>query len=622
MKKRGKVLIWVVAVAAVAALVWAIARPSEPSYQGKRLSVWLREFDHVDDARDVAGAREAVTMMSSNTLPFLVKQLGAHDPFLKRLLIDVLNKQSVIQWRPRMAEEEQYTAWQAFEVLGVTAAPAIPQVASLLTQADTADAAVCALAGIGPPALPALIGALTNRNAFGRAGIPSGLLHVAEDKHALVPVFLGCLSDADPALRATAAHALGWMRIEGATVVPALVPLMLDAAPRVRSHAAQAIGRFALLPELVVPALVRGIGDSDLMTRMNSVSGLAAFGQSAAAALPALEIAANGPDGVTSSRAKRAVLRIQCQIRDGAIVRGPQGNKTIALMFTGHEFAEGGETILDELKEHQARASFFFTGDFMVNTNFDRIIGRVINEDHLLGPHSDKHLLYCSWEKDRKLLVTREQFRADLNHNREKIRKAADRLDERVPPASTLPNPEFLEAFKRRYGFKPDTNAPETSAQQERPATASPDPELAEAFRRRYGVDLVAYPPARRFHSTTDFRYFLPPYEHYNRQIADWTAEAGMTLINYTPGTRSNADYTGEADQNYMSSQAIFDSIRKLEREDPNGLNGFILLLHIGAGPGRADKFHTRFGELLDVLSAKGYQFVRVDELLEAKETK
>ena len=47
-------------------------------------------------------------------------------------------------------------------------------------------------------------------------------------------------------------------------------------------------------------------------------------------------------------------------------------------------------------------------------------------------------------------------------------------------------------------------------------------------------------------------------------------------------------------------------------------MNGFILLLHIGSGPGRTDKFPTRFGELLDYLAGKGYEFVRVDELLEA----
>jgi len=98
--------------------------------------------------------------------------------------------------------------------------------------------------------------------------------------------------------------------------------------------------------------------------------------------------------------------------------------------------------------------------------------------------------------------------------------------------------------------------------------------------------------------------------------------DSRQTLINFTPGTRSNADYTGEADTNFVSSQAIFESIVNKERADPHGLNGFILLLHIGSGPDRADKFHTRFGKLLDFLSNKGCQFVRVDELLELKPTR
>lgn len=114
-------------------------------------------------------------------------------------------------------------------------------------------------------------------------------------------------------------------------------------------------------------------------------------------------------------------------------------------------------------------------------------------------------------------------------------------------------------------------------------------------------------------------KYFLPPYEHYNQEIADWSREMGLTLVNYTPGTRSNADYTGEADKNFVPSQIIYDSIVNKEQKDPYGLNGFILLLHIGAGPGRADKFPARFGDLLDYLAGKGYQFVRVDELLDAK---
>jgi len=45
-------------------------------------------------------------------------------------------------------------------------------------------------------------------------------------------------------------------------------------------------------------------------------------------------------------------------------------------------------------------------------------------------------------------------------------------------------------------------------------------------------------------------------------------------------------------------------------------LNGFILLMHIGAGRDRADKFYTRLPALIKYLKAKGYHFQRVDQLL------
>lgn len=406
--------------------------------------------------------------------------------------------------------------------------------------------------------------------------------------------------------------------------IPQISLLLTNPDTAVREASIGTLGKIRSQPQVVVPALIPFVSDTDPITKIKALIALGAFGQDAASAIPALQKAASSPDVVTRSRAKWALTRVQCEMRDGAIVRGPKANRAIALVFTGHEFAEGGETILDELKKHQARASFFFTGDFMVNTNFEPLIRRIINENHLLGPHSDKHLLYCSWEKERKTLVTREQFRSDLERNREKIRKAADQLDERpLALGEVTPlDPQVFEAFRRRYGLDVNTNSPAAPEQREQSAASLKGTEVAEALGRRYAAEGVTNIPVRRINSDSEFSYFLPPYEHYNREIADWTAEMGMILINFTPGTRSNADYTGEADRNFVSSQVIFDSILKKEREDPHGLNGFLLLLHIGAGPGRADKFHTRFGELLDVLAARGYQFVRVDELLEPKETR
>jgi peptidoglycan/xylan/chitin deacetylase (PgdA/CDA1 family) len=232
----------------------------------------------------------------------------------------------------------------------------------------------------------------------------------------------------------------------------------------------------------------------------------------------------------------------ECELREGGIIRGPRNEKKIALMFTGHTFAEGGPAILDQLDRHHARASFFLTGDFLANPDFKSMVGRMIKEGHYLGPHSDKHLLYCPWEGLKKTLVSREVFTADLENNLRKI---------------------------EGFGIK-------------RPR----------------------------------IKYWLPAYEWYNQEIVDWSKSLGLTLVNFTPGTRSNADYTEDNAKNFVSSKTILESIIKKEQQDPDGLNGFFLLLHIGAGPARTDKMSARFGELLDYLSGKGYQFVRVDELL------
>ena len=110
----------------------------------------------------------------------------------------------------------------------------------------------------------------------------------------------------------------------------------------------------------------------------------------------------------------QAPARAGREVSEGAVVRGPREGHRLALVFTGHEFAEGGETILDELAKHCARASFFLTGDFLANPRFEPLVRRIVKEGHYLGPHSDKHLLYCTWDQGRKTLVAKEAFAADL----------------------------------------------------------------------------------------------------------------------------------------------------------------------------------------------------------------
>jgi len=111
-------------------------------------------------------------------------------------------------------------------------------------------------------------------------------------------------------------------------------------------------------------------------------------------------------------------------------------------------------------------------------------------------------------------------------------------------------------------------------------------------------------------------RYFIPPYEWYNERISEWTTEAGFQLINYTHGTLSNADYTTPDMPNYRSSDIIYKSIVDFEGKSTCGLNGFILLIHIGTAPERTDKFYLLLDDLIDWLKQNNYDLIRIEELL------
>ncbi|GAA3975456.1 hypothetical protein GCM10022246_29960 [Pedobacter ginsengiterrae] len=111
--------------------------------------------------------------------------------------------------------------------------------------------------------------------------------------------------------------------------------------------------------------------------------------------------------------------------------------------------------------------------------------------------------------------------------------------------------------------------------------------------------------------------YFLPPYEWYNETISSWTEEQNLKLINFTSGTRSNADYTyPQLGKSYKSSDEIYQSIINYNESKKNGLNGFILLLHIGTDPRRTDKFYHLLPKLLTYLKENGYEMVKIDNLL------
>lgn len=112
----------------------------------------------------------------------------------------------------------------------------------------------------------------------------------------------------------------------------------------------------------------------------------------------------------------------------------------------------------------------------------------------------------------------------------------------------------------------------------------------------------------------TEAPLFMPPYEWYNQEIADWTKALGLQIVNFTPGTGSNADYTTPDMPNYRSSEDIYNRILNVEKKE--GLNGHLLLIHLGTHPDRTDKFYDRLDELIGELKNRGYSFAPLKELV------
>ena len=109
--------------------------------------------------------------------------------------------------------------------------------------------------------------------------------------------------------------------------------------------------------------------------------------------------------------------------------------------------------------------------------------------------------------------------------------------------------------------------------------------------------------------------YFIPPYEYYNSKVNGWAHEMGLQIINFTPGTGTNADYTTpDMGERYKSSAQLYKRLLDFERQYT--LNGHFLMIHFGTHPSRTDKFYTMLPKIIKTLQHRGYTFVSVEEML------
>jgi hypothetical protein len=162
----------VLVVALGAPLFWALS-PSDPVYEGRRLSSWLKDFAALNYTKrwdPHTKPAQAVRAIGTNAIPWLVSQLRADGGRWPWQINQLLAKQSVIRYRLPDPSARLNRATDGFQALGELGEPAIPALLRLLEKKP--GYVPSALAAIGPAAVPALHQCLTNTRSYPTASGP------------------------------------------------------------------------------------------------------------------------------------------------------------------------------------------------------------------------------------------------------------------------------------------------------------------------------------------------------------------------------------------------------------------------------------------------------------------
>lgn len=365
-RKWVKFALAVVVVAVSALLGWEIFRFREPVYQGRPLSFWLK--DDPPWREPVEGhpkiADEAVRHLGTNAIPTLLRMLRAKDSALKVELLHLAQRQHFIKITDTPADQLNYTAAKAFEVLGAEAQSAVPALVEIANQKISQDSqlnAIDAMGSIGPAAkeaVPSLLCWATNADVGVRWRAICALSDIHADPKRVVPVLANALRDPDPLIQFGAACALPYFGPGAKIAVPALVdfidnphtraydrqcaanairlidpktavekvvPSMLrwarDEDPEQRQCAISALGYIHADPDRVVPALTTALRDADPEVRGAAARALGEFGPDAKPAISALVKLLNAPDADVTEGATNALKAIDPEAAAKAGVR-------------------------------------------------------------------------------------------------------------------------------------------------------------------------------------------------------------------------------------------------------------------------------------------------------------
>lgn len=245
---RRKLTFLLVVTMGIVGVIW-LSNPSEPAYEGKRLSVWL------DDQRMVDGRIElseqsirAVQAISTNAIPHLLNMLRCSDSKAKLWVVQRLWRYSVVREHVPLAGAKRQRAILGFRALGLNASSAIPELVNLVLNSPDDTGAINALTSSGEDAIESFAEAVSSPDpeVRKRAVFALGCLRQAPD--VALPALGKALSDSDAEVRAVAVGALGPYQERARPMISQITSLLTDTNPRVRVCATEALAMIEAKP--------------------------------------------------------------------------------------------------------------------------------------------------------------------------------------------------------------------------------------------------------------------------------------------------------------------------------------------------------------------------------------
>jgi hypothetical protein len=198
--------------------VWRYRHPREPVYKSRPLSDWLQDYDAVESPEKAQETDEAVRAMSSNAIPFILRQLVPYDSPWRLRLIYYAKKQRLLKFNYSYAEERRFQAVRALRALAL--APHFEYIRPSLTgllgptnyNLGYRCTALSAIGYIGPPArtaLPLVLRETACTNDYERNTAFWSLVLLRAPPEDTIPTFCRGLGDPQASIRGWAAMGLG-----------------------------------------------------------------------------------------------------------------------------------------------------------------------------------------------------------------------------------------------------------------------------------------------------------------------------------------------------------------------------------------------------------------------------